>query len=167
VTVTVAIGPLDHFTITGYPVSTTAGENFASNNIIVTAYDGNNKIKTDYTGQVYFTSTDASAIVPYTSGSNYIFIVGDNGTHTFPGTGFTLKTAGSKTITLTDRTVSVTSNDITVNPASLDHIVILPNTASITAGTTQVYTAKAFDAANNSLGDVWTAPQPLDTFLKK
>ena len=35
VTVTVAIGPLGHFTIAGYPTSTTAGQNFGSNNIIL------------------------------------------------------------------------------------------------------------------------------------
>ena len=35
-----------------------------------------------------------------------------------------------------------------------DHIVISPDGASITAGTTQAYTAEAFDAANNSLGNV-------------
>ena len=146
--------PLDHFTVTGYPISTTAGQNFGSNNIVVTAYDGNNKIKTDYTGEVYFTSTDTSAILPYTSGSKYTFTAGDNGIHTFLGTGFTLNIAGTKTITLTDGTVSITSNDITVTPGALHHIVISPDTATITAGQTQVYTAEAFDAANNSLGDV-------------
>lgn len=115
VTVTVAIGPLDHFTITGCPASTTAGENFGSNNIVITVYDGNNKVKTDYTGDVYFTSTDGSATLPYTLASKYTFPAGDNGTHTFPGTGFTLKTAGSKSITLTDGTVSVASSAITVS----------------------------------------------------
>src|SRR5205814_2370894 len=35
-----------------------------------------------------------------------------------------------------------------------DHIVISPASASITAGGSQTYTAQAFDASNNSLGDV-------------
>ena len=148
VTVTVAIGPLDHFTISGYPTSTTAGENFASNNIIITAYDGNNKIKTDYTGQVYFTSTDGSAIVPYTLGSKYTFTTGDNGVHTFPSTGFTLKTAGSQTITLTEGTVSVLSSSITVNPADANYFIVT-GTASMTAGGSNTITITAYDQYDN------------------
>ena len=148
VTVTVAIGPLNHFTITGYPASTTAGENFGSNNIIITAYDGNNKIKTDYTGQVYFTSTDGSAIVPYTLGSKYIFTTGDNGTHTFPGTGFTLKTAGSKTITLTEGIVFIASSSITVNPADANYFKVT-GTASMTAGGSNTITITAYDQYDN------------------
>src|SRR5207248_4598661 len=41
-----------------------------------------------------------------------------------------------------------------VNAGTLDHIVISPQTATITAGGSQSYTAQAFDAGNNSLGDV-------------
>src|SRR5262249_41677827 len=37
---------------------------------------------------------------------------------------------------------------------AVDHIVISPATATITAGGSQAYTGQAFDAANNSLGDV-------------
>ena len=36
----------------------------------------------------------------------------------------------------------------------MDYIVISPNTATITAGDNQAYTAEAFDAFGNSLGDV-------------
>ena len=36
---------------------------------------------------------------------------------------------------------------------ALDHIVISPDDASIVAGTSQAYTAEAFDAGDNSLGD--------------
>ena len=36
----------------------------------------------------------------------------------------------------------------------LDHIVISPDDATVTAGTTQAYTAEGFDALDNSLGDV-------------
>lgn len=148
VTVTVAIGPLDHFTITGYPATTTARENFGSNNIVITAYDGNNKVKIDYIGQVYFTSTDTAAMLPYTSGSKYTFTAGDNGIHTFPGTGFTLKTAGSKTITLTDGTVSVASSGITVNPADADYFKVT-GTVSMTAGGENAITIIAYDQYNN------------------
>ena len=38
--------------------------------------------------------------------------------------------------------------------AELDHIVISPASATISAGGSQAYTAEGFDASNNSLGDV-------------
>jgi len=132
-------GVLDHFAITGYPSSRTAGQNFGSNNVVITAYDGGNNILTGYTGQVYFTSTDSQAVLPYTSGSKYTFVSGDNGVHTFPGTGFTLKTAGSQTITVTDGSVSAKSNSITVNPTSASKLVYVVG-AGQTLATNQVST---------------------------
>ena len=166
VTVTVTIGPLDHFTITGYPESTTAGDNFDSNNIVITAYDGNSKIKTDYSGQVYFTSTDGSAILPYTSGGKYTFTAGDNGTHTFPGTGFTLKTAGSQTVTLTDGTVSVISSAITVAAATKNKLLWVTQPASLvlTGATWTTFTIEITDAYGNRTTDtdeVTIAPSSL------
>jgi len=152
--ITVNPAALDHFTIAGYPSSTTAGQAFGGNNIIVTAYDAFDNVKTDYTGQVYFTSTDTQAALPYTSGSKYQFLLGDGGIHTFAGTGFILKTAGSWTITVTDGTISAQSTPITVNAGALDHVVVSPKSATVTTGATQTYTAEAFDAYGNSLGDV-------------
>jgi hypothetical protein len=43
---------------------------------------------------------------------------------------------------------------LNVSSASVDHIVISPASATITAGGSRTYTAQAFDASNNSLGDV-------------
>lgn len=129
-------GVLDHFTITGYPSSRTAGQNFGNNNVVITVYDGGNNILTGYTGQVYFTSTDSQAVLPYTSGNKYSFVSGDNGVHTFAGTGFTLNTAGSQTITVTDGSVSATSNTITVNPAAASKLVFTvgaPQTLNVNA----------------------------------
>ena len=92
----------------------TAGQSFGSNNVLVTAYDAYGNIKTDYRGSVYFNSTDAQSVLPYTSGSKYTFTSQDNGVHTFAGTGFTLRTTPSQTITVTDGSRSATSNSITV-----------------------------------------------------
>ena len=91
-----------YFTITNYPSSVFVGQNFAG--IVVTVYNtATSTVKTDYTGQAYFTSTDPLASLPYTSSSMYTFTTGtggDNGIHTFVG--FTLNTAGSQTITVMD-----------------------------------------------------------------
>ena len=150
VTVTVALGPLDHFTVSGYPTTVIAGVAFASD-VVVTAYDADNNVKTDYTGEVYFTSTDGSATLPYTSGSKYTFITGDNGTHTFPGSGFTLKTAGSKTITLTEGAVSVTSSSITVTAGAVDaFLVTTEHSGTETAGTPFSVTIAAKDSSGNT-----------------
>ena len=113
-TVTVTPGALDHFTLTGAPASTTAGSSFGS--ITVKAYDACGNLKTDYTGSAYFSSTDNQASLPYTSLSKYTFAAGDLGSKTFSS--FTLKTAGSQTITVTDSVISATSGSITVNPAT-------------------------------------------------
>jgi hypothetical protein len=75
---------------------------------------------------------------------------------TAPGVG---TASQSVTFTPTDTTnyntvvgsVSVTVNEAT---ATLDHIVISPSSASITAGGSQAYTATAYDASNNNLGVV-------------
>src|SRR5213076_541116 len=64
---------------------------------------------------------------------------------------------GSNTVqaTLTTSWQQVTVTYTIKSPGStLDHIVISPATASITAGGSRTYTAQAFDASNNSLGDV-------------
>ena len=49
--------------------------------------------------------------------------------------------------TLADRSFGVT-------PAALDHIVVSPAAATISAGGSQVYTAEGFDQYNNSLGNI-------------
>src|SRR5205823_9602867 len=76
------------------PSTATAGTSFGS--VTVTAQDSGSATVTSYTGMVHFTSSDSAAVLP----ADYTFVAGDNGTHTFSG--FTLKTAGSRTLTATD-----------------------------------------------------------------
>ncbi|MFA4995970.1 MAG: DUF2341 domain-containing protein [Patescibacteria group bacterium] len=120
---------LGSFIISGYPVSTVAGDAFATpaNDITVTAKDIYGNVKTDYTGDLWFTTTDASGsvVLPYTSGSHYTFVGGDSGVRMFAGSGFTLITAnGTKTISATNGSVAVTSSPITINPATLHHFTL-------------------------------------------
>jgi len=49
----------------------------------------------------------------------------------------TLKTTSSQTITVTDGTVSKTSSPITVSVGALNHIVVSPDSATVTAGGTE------------------------------
>lgn len=72
----------------------------------LTAYDSNYNVATGYTGTVHFSSTDGAAVLP----SNYTFLPGDAGTHTFTN-GFTLNTTGMQSVTVND--VSVSTNTLT------------------------------------------------------
>ncbi|MGD0818411.1 MAG: leucine-rich repeat domain-containing protein, partial [Methanomassiliicoccales archaeon] len=145
-------GALDHFTMTGVPGSCTAGTAWTAG-VVVTAYDTLNNIKIDFNGQVYFTSTDGTATLPFTSVSKYTFTSGtglDNGVHTFAGAGFTLVTAGSRTITITTGAVSLSSSAITVNPAAIHHYYVYSTTPQ-TAGVGWTGTVTAKDAYNNTV----------------
>src|SRR5205823_10501005 len=119
----------------------------------VTVQDSYGNTVTGYAGTVHFTSSDTnpSVVLP----ADYTFTGADNGVHTF--TGAILITAPAQTITVDDGSIIVESAEITVIPAELDHILVSPLSATITAGASQVYTAEAFDAFNNSKGDVTNA----------
>ncbi len=136
---------LHHFAI-DVPEATAAGSTFGS--VTVTAYDAYDNVKTDYTGSVYFTSSDTAAILPYTSSSKYSFVSADHGVHTFSS--FALKTAPSMTITVTDGSVSKQSAPITVNAASLDNFVF-DTVADQTAGSAFSITVTAKDVYGNTV----------------
>src|SRR6185437_5419617 len=106
----------DHFNLTA-PANATAGVAFSAS---VVAKDSFNNTITNYTGSVHFVTSDAGtgASVP----SNYAFVAGDNGSHTFTN-GVTLVTAGSQSITVNDTvlTSKTGSANVTVAAAGLDH----------------------------------------------
>jgi hypothetical protein len=87
-----------NFTLTG-PGSTPATAAFS---VTVTVKNGNGTTATAYGGTVHFTSSDGSATLP----AAYMFVPGDNGSHTF--TGVVLRTAGSQTITVADAVMPLT-----------------------------------------------------------
>jgi hypothetical protein len=152
----VAPAALNYFTMTGYPTSVTAGVDFGSNDVVVTAYDQYDNRKTDYSGQVYFTSTDGSAVLPYTSSSPYSFTTSDSGRKIFPGTGFTLNTSGDQTITVTDGTISETSSTIVVSTSNIDNFQLNVGTTQ-TAGTAfTLSVVNAVDASGNPASGVVT-----------
>ena len=101
-------GAIYSFTITGYPTTVAAGTKFASN-VIVTAYDYYGNIKTDFPGNVVWSSTDTKASLP--SSSNTL----TNGQCTFLAKYFTLNTKGQQRIKVTSGSAIGQSNLITVN----------------------------------------------------
>ncbi|HOC93631.1 MAG TPA: T9SS type A sorting domain-containing protein [bacterium] len=152
--IAVAPGALSYFEITGVPAAAAAGTAFATpaNNIVVTAYDAQDNVKTDYTGTIAFTSTDGAATLP----GNYPFLVGDAGTKTFAGSAFTLNTTGNQTITITDAVavISETTANIAVTPGALSYFEITGVPAAAVAGTAFATPANdlvvtAYDAQDN------------------
>ncbi|RII26598.1 MAG: hypothetical protein CXR31_09270 [Geobacter sp.] len=143
VSITVNTGPLHHLAVSVINPQT-AG---VAANFTVTAQDLWNNTITGYTGTVHFTSTDSLAVLP----SDYTFVAGDNGTHTFTS-GLTLKTAGYQHVTATDTVTSTltgTTGPITVNPGPATHFnVAAPS--PVTAGTAFNVTVTARDAYENT-----------------
>jgi hypothetical protein len=107
------------FLVSAVPAAT-AGQGF---DVTVTARDQAAATLTGYTGTVHFTGTDP--LVPAGSGlpADYQFLASENGVHTF--TGAVLKSAGSRTVTVTDtvRTTATGSTDVTVGPAATVAVV--------------------------------------------
>ena len=81
-----------------------------------------------------------------------IFSIAPNGSCT--GATCTASVAGAHTVTGTKSGKTGTASLQVTAGAVLDHIVISPASATISAGGSQAYTAEGFDASNNSLGDV-------------
>src|SRR5262249_18138591 len=103
---------------------------------------------TGYTGIVHFTSSDGQSVLP----SDYTFVGGDSGVHTFTN-GVTLKTAGGQTVTGTDTVTSSitgTTSSITVNHASATHYSVNASVSSVTAGNAFNVTGTDLDAYGNT-----------------
>lgn len=128
----VVSGEFHHFKIEGYPTSRVAGQHFAGDDVVVSARDNNGNLVTDYTGTVYFTSTDPQAVLPYTDGAGYTYELADGGTRIFAGNTFTLKTAGNQQISAVAQASgeSWASNYISISPAQI-------NSFDISVGTSQ------------------------------
>jgi hypothetical protein len=115
VTITVNPGALSSFSFSS-PGAQTAGTSFS---LTVTAKDAFSNTKTNYTGTVSFSTTDSKSTVANGGlPGSYTFVTSDSGAHTFT---FTLNTAGTQTIAVTDSSagVSTTSSGITVNAGAV------------------------------------------------
>lgn len=112
--------------IVGLPSSTGMGDVMTAT---VTAYDQNYQVATGYRGTIHFTSTDGSATLPV----DYTFTAADAGAHTFTG-GFTLRTAGSQTVTATDiadATINGTAGVAVGPPTPLSLVATASSTTSV------------------------------------
>ncbi len=139
--VTVEAAVATDLVLTGTPASLTAG---STDSVTVTAIDGYGNTATTFTGTVTFTSNDAQAILP----ANYTFTGPDAGSRVFINA-YTLKTAGSRTITATAGSVTGTSPGITVNSALPAATMTAAAPSPDTAGSGLSVTVTAKDAYGN------------------
>jgi probable HAF family extracellular repeat protein len=128
------------FVVSGVPSSIVAG---TASSFTVTAKLADGSTATNYTGTVYFTSSDPQAVLP----AAYTFTAADQGVHTFT---VTLKTAGARSITVTDVHTGITGTQagIAVNPAAASRLLISAP-ASVSAGARFSLTVTVVDAYGN------------------
>jgi hypothetical protein len=130
-TLTVNAGLLHHIVISPSANTITAGNTQA---YTAEAFDTDNNTLGDVTAFTVFSITPAAGGI-------------------WAANVYTSAKAGTWTVTGTYSGVPATAT-LTVNTGPLHHIVVSPDANTITAGSTQTYTAEAFDVGDNSLGDV-------------
>jgi streptogramin lyase len=130
----------NHFVVSATG-STTAGTAFT---VTVQAVDAAGNLATAYSGTIHFTSSDSSAALP----ADYTFSVGDQGKQTFS---VTLKTAGPRTVAVTDVAdfTSTSSTTVLVTAAAATHLGVAAP-ASSTAGSAFDVTVTAQDPYGNT-----------------
>jgi hypothetical protein len=137
--------PANHFILT-FPAGVTAG---VSANLNVKAYNTDySATATGYSGDVQFTSSDGNAILP----AEYTYTTNDAGIHDF---NITLKTVGSRSITVTDPdTYAQPISSIvytSVSPGAIEYfkVELVPDVSTVTAGTWHDVKVTAYDNFNN------------------
>src|SRR5450755_1454657 len=124
-----------HFSVSA-PASAIVGNAVT---VTVTALDSSNAIATTYAGTVHFTSNDAGAILP----TNSTF---SGGVGSFS---VTFSSAGTKHVTVTDTSTSITGTSGSVNVTQSTTHLSATAAATATAGSSFVVTVKALDGGGN------------------
>jgi hypothetical protein len=134
-------GVATSLSVTGFPSYILGG---GTGSLTVTALDPAGNMVTNYTGKVHFTSTSAGTLP-----ADYIFVPGDNGSHTF--TGVSLTSTGTQSITATDNVdgISGSETNITVHVPNSNFVPVsnyrdlvydqTRNMLDITTSTGQLY----------------------------
>ena len=117
----------------------------ASHTLTVTALDAYGNVATGYTGAIHFSSSDSHAVLP----ADHTFVGADKGIHAFSG-GLILKTAGSRSVTATDKAhATITgSQTVSVTPNVATHLSVVTANPFV-AGATHTVTVTALDAYGN------------------
>jgi len=127
--------------IVGTPATATAGTSFSAS---VDARDAFGNRATSYSGTVAFTSTDSQALLP----GSYSFVGSDAGFKT--NFSVTFKTAGARTLTAMDGSITGSSAAVQVASAAAQSLFVsgFPNPS--TAGASGGFSVQARDAFGNT-----------------
>ena len=125
--------------LSSVPSATIAGSSFS---VTVTAKDASGNTATSYSGSVNITSSDAAAVLPASATLS-------SGVGVF---NITLKTAGSKTITATDGTLSSAAStlDVTGSAYSLAQSILTPAASTVNSGSSVKITLDLKDPFGNT-----------------
>ena len=120
----------------------------AAHSVTVTALDAGGKVATGYRGAIHFTSADPKAVLP----ADYTFTAADKGVHKFTN-GVTLKSAGARSVTATDVSLSSIHGaaSVTVTPGAARTLSVSVAANPFAAGSTHSVTVKALDAYGNTV----------------
>ena len=121
----------DHYQVSGFPDSVSAGIAL-TDSIYIGAKDFYNNTVIDSTGQfAWFETTDTSAIISPNSVSPFGYTLNCPAEQTFPGNNFIFRTAGLQSIYLTDGTNSSDTFNILVKPGGVaDFDLSVPTVAT-------------------------------------
>jgi len=126
-------GPFDHFDVTGFPVTVMAGSEL-DDSILVEAKDVYGNLVSQYEGDIWFETTDASAVITPNSENPYeMTALADTGDVRFPGSAFVFMTDGLHEIYLTDGINQSATTRIVVASGSVSNFSLSVPT-SVTAG---------------------------------
>jgi hypothetical protein len=133
------------FSMSALPTTLMAG---TAGGFTLTAEDAFGNVATSYTGTVHMSSNDPQALLPL----NYTFTGADAGVHAFV---FTLKTAATKSITVTDTSNAglTDSGSLAITPAPASGFTLTGLPPSLTAGAAVSFTLTTHDAFGNVATD--------------
>ncbi len=151
--VTVVPGAVRSFVIEEYPLTVQAGDIFPSP-VVVSVLDGYNNLKTDYTGEAYFESSDPLAELVYNENNKYIFTPDDSGRKSFGGEYFIFHSVGSQVLRVTDGNITGKTGAIYVEGDVEDGDIVSFNAdfpATVTAGSkADILISSAVDSGGNA-----------------
>jgi hypothetical protein len=143
---TVSPGTANHLALTGEPLTSTAGTVFA-NDLTLTAFDKHNNLATNYTGTLTFANNDPAYQAGDLPGA-YALSAG-TGQATFPGSSFTLRTAGARRIWVSDGTLADTTGVINVTGGSIANYTLTAAGSPSAGQPAMISVTNAVDAAGN------------------
>ncbi|MCD6161960.1 MAG: hypothetical protein J7K40_06055, partial [candidate division Zixibacteria bacterium] len=153
--ITIIPGEFSEFGLTGYPDSTDAGASFPIGTIVyVAAYDINNNIIYDYSGSIYFFSSDTIADIIYDENNLYDFQPVDSGRVNFDRNHFIFKRAGFQTLNVTNITDTTISALIKVIPGNINSLTLSCQTNQTAGMPFSLSAANAVDEFGNAASGI-------------